>query len=52
LILYLSTPEGERRSLYTQCRVGKTTGKGKEKETSNIGEKEMENNRNTGYKAT
>jgi hypothetical protein len=32
--------------------VGKTTGKGKEKEPSNIGEKEMENNRNTGYKAT
>jgi hypothetical protein len=24
----------------------------KEKEPSNIGEKEMENNRNTGYKAT
>jgi hypothetical protein len=34
--------------------VGKTTGKGMEKEPSNIGEKEMEmeNNRNTGYKAT
>jgi hypothetical protein len=32
--------------------VGKTTGKGKEEEPSNIGEKEMENNRNTGYKAT
>jgi hypothetical protein len=42
-----STPVGERRSLYTQCRVGKNNRKG---QPSNFGETEMENNGNTGYK--